>query len=314
MLRFRETSFNLTLALGQFVHLSFIRLYRYYPVSGLMGIGIYMKVIGSALRTLLMVLVGIYLGYGAYYLVIQRKILYPKPAVPAWDVAVDIPGLEKVWLETSSGAVEAWYLPPSSDQDTPSPGLIFFHGNGEVIDYWPRTFNRVQQLGVAVLLVEYPGYGRSAGKPTKSTISETALAAYDALASRPNVDPNKIVVYGRSLGGGAACMLAGNRPVAALILQSTFTNTTYFGRMYLLPGFLILDQFDNLAGVEEYTGPVIVFHGLNDDLIPFEQAEQLAAAAGGQLVPLECTHSDCPGDFIMFWSRVEEFLRENGIL
>jgi fermentation-respiration switch protein FrsA (DUF1100 family) len=274
-----------------------------------------MKVIGSAIKILLIVFVGVYLGYGGYYMLIQRQILYPRAAMPAWDVAADFSGLEKIWLDTSSGEVESWFLPPVGGGDGLAPAMIFFHGNGEVIDYWPSTFRDVQRLGMGVLLVEYPGYGRSAGKPSKSSISETALAAYDALASHAGIDPEKIVVYGRSLGGAAACVLVGEREVAALILQSTFTSTTWFSRQFLLPGFLVLDKFDNLSGVEAYSGPVIVFHSERDDLVPFGHAEQLAAAAeNGRLVTMECAHSDCPGDYVWFWGQVEEFLVESGIL
>ena len=274
-----------------------------------------MKVIGSAMKTLLIVILGGYLGYAGYYLLIQRKILFPRAAIPVWDVSANFKDLEKIWLETSQGEVEAWYLPPIIDGDGPAPAMIFFHGNGELIDYWPMTFRDVQQLGMGVLLVEYPGYGRSSGKPTKSSIYETALAAYDALADYAGVDPNKIVVYGRSLGGAAACMLISEREVAALILQSTFTNTTWFARLYLLPGFLILDKFDNLTGIDAYSGPVIVFHGERDDLIPFGHGQQLAAAAeNGKLVALDCVHSDCPEDYVWFWGKVENFLEANGIL
>ncbi|MEN8242549.1 MAG: alpha/beta fold hydrolase, partial [Chloroflexota bacterium] len=214
-----------------------------------------MKVLANAIKFVLIVIIGSYLGYGVYYMVVQRRILYPGAATPAWDVAADFDDLEKIWLSTSDGEVEAWFLPPLGDRDTPAPALIFFHGNGEVIDYWPSTFTSVQQLGMGVLIVEYPGYGRSAGKPTRTSINETVLAAYDALIQRPEVDPARIVVYGRSLGGGAACLLVGQRDVAALILQSTFTNTTRFGAQFLLPGFLVLDKYDNLAVVSAYPGP-----------------------------------------------------------
>jgi fermentation-respiration switch protein FrsA (DUF1100 family) len=274
-----------------------------------------MKLMGSGIKSLLIAVIGIYLGYSVYYLVIQRKILFPDPPTPAWDVAVDYVGLEKIWLETSFGGVETWFMPALNGSGESAPAMIFFHGNGELIDFWPHTFTDVQRLGISVLLVEYPGYGRSEGKPTEKTISEVVLAAYDALVQRADVDPQRVVVYGRSLGGGAAGVLLGQRSVAAVILQSTFTNTARFARQFLLPGFLVMDKFDTLSAVEQYPGLVLIFHSERDDLIPFTHAQQLAeAAANGRLITMDCAHSDCPPDYDQFWAQVEAFLLEHGVL
>jgi fermentation-respiration switch protein FrsA (DUF1100 family) len=274
-----------------------------------------MKLMGSGIKSLLIAVVGIYLGYSIYYLIIQRKILYPDPPIPAWDVAVDFEGLEKIWLQTSFGEVETWFMPALNSSGGPAPTMIFFHGNGAVIDLWPHTFTDVQQLGISVLLVEYPGYGRSEGKPTEKTISEAALAAYDTLVQRGDVDPRRVVVYGRSLGGGPTGVLLTQRTVAAVILQSTFTNTAPFARQFFLPGFLVLDRFDTLSAVEQYPGPVLVFHSERDELIPFEHAQKLVASAeNGRLIIMDCAHSDCPPDYTQFWAQVEAFLLEHGIL
>jgi fermentation-respiration switch protein FrsA (DUF1100 family) len=274
-----------------------------------------MKLMESGFKSLLIAVIGIYIGYSVYYLTIQRKILYPDPPTPAWDVAVDFVDLEKIWLNTSFGEVETWFMPAQKDSMEPAPALIFFHGNGELIDFWPKTFTDVQQFGMGVLLVEYPGYGRSEGKPTEKSITEVALAAFDVLVQREDVDPQRVVVYGRSLGGGAAGVLVGQRPVAALILQSTFTTTARFARQFLLPGFLVLDKFDTLSAVEQYAGPVLVFHSERDDLIPFSHAQQLVSAAeNGRLITMDCLHSDCPPEYPRFWVQVQDFLRENGLL
>ena len=86
----------------------------------------------------------------------------------------------------------------------------------------------VEALDMGVMLVEYPGYGRSAGSPSEDSIRETMLLAFDWLGDQPEVDPTKIVVYGRSMGGGAACTLIPERKPAALILQSSFTGIQSF--------------------------------------------------------------------------------------
>jgi uncharacterized protein len=165
--------------------------------------------------------------------------------------------------------------------------------------------------GVGALLVEYPGYGRSTGLPSERSIVEAMLAAYEWALQQPGVDPKRIVAYGRSLGGGAACALAQRKPVAALILESTFTSVRAFASGYRTPGFLVRDPFDNLATVRQFKGPLLIVHGTRDEVIPVQQARDLAAAAPqSELHLLECGHNDCDKP----WPLVEAFLRRNGLL
>ncbi|MBW1897029.1 MAG: alpha/beta hydrolase, partial [Deltaproteobacteria bacterium] len=124
-----------------------------------------------------------YLAYCCLLFLLQRRVLFPRHAVgvPA-SPAANIPGLEVMWLHTSFGKVEAWFLPPESDKKgNPAPAVIFAHGNAELIDFWPQEFGNFASLGMGLLLVEYPGYGRSEGAPSQKTIEETFITAYDAL-------------------------------------------------------------------------------------------------------------------------------------
>src|SRR5439155_16972815 len=99
------------------------------------------------------------------------------------------------------------------------------------------------------------------------------------LAARDDVDPQRIVAMGVSIGGGPACELALSRPVRALVLLSTFTSIDEFARAFWLPPFLARDRFDNRARVSAFAGPVLVLHGRHDELIPFAHGQALAAAA-----------------------------------
>jgi len=184
-----------------------------------------------------------------------------------------------------------------------------------LIDFWPEALKRFPAMGVGLLLVEYPGYGRSAGSPSQESISETFTRAYDTLAARPDVDPTRIAFFGRSLGGGAVCDLAAKRPAAALILMSSFTSVRSFAIRYLAPSFLIRDPFDNLAVVRDYGGPVLVIHGRFDEVIPFGHGNALhAAARNGKMIAYDAGHNDCPPDWEVFWQDVEGFLRDAKVL
>jgi hypothetical protein len=170
-------------------------------------------------------------------------------------------------------------------------------------------------MGMGVLLVEYPGYGRSEGAPSQEKIAEVFRRAYDRLADRPEIDAKRIVLFGRSLGGGAVCDLTRHRNARALILVSTFTSARSFARRYLAPGFLVRDPFDNIAAVGRYAGPVLVVHGRQDEVVGFEHAGVLArAAADARLLALDCGHNDCPPAPARFWQEVEQFLLEANVL
>jgi pimeloyl-ACP methyl ester carboxylesterase len=259
----------------------------------------------------------IYIVYCGFLFLMQRKIMFPRGMIPQPASSVrKLPGLEIIWLETEFGRVESWLLRPDSGSTArPVPAVIFGHGNGELIDFWPDELMRFTRLNLALLLVEYPGYGRSAGSPSQESITQAFVAAHDALTSRKDIDSSRIVLFGRSLGGGAVCALSNQRPSAAMILMSTFTSARSFARRYLAPSILVRDPLDNLTAVKNYQGPVLIMHGRHDTVIPFSHGTTLhKAARKGKLIAYEAGHNDCPPDWEVFWKDIEGFLGENSIV
>jgi fermentation-respiration switch protein FrsA (DUF1100 family) len=199
---------------------------------------------------------------------------------------------ERIELVSGDGTkLVGWYLRPVGDTSThlhqppqpPQPGLLWFYGNGETIAaIWPivRAF---QPPGTAVLVVDYPGYGGSAGRATEAGLYAAADAAYGALVVRPDVDAARIFVYGRSLGSAAATWVAARHPVAGLILESPFTSAAAMARQLyaLLPPFILRLSLDNLGRMRQIHCPVLVFHGDADRLVPTAMGRAVAAAAAG---------------------------------
>lgn len=259
---------------------------------------------------------GLYLAYCGLLFLMQRQMMFPRGLIEVPAENTDIAGLERIWVATSFGKVETWFLAPGEDRGSkPAPAVIFAHGNGELIDFWPQELQTFNRLGMGALLVEYPGYGRSEGSPSQSSIEETFAAAYDVLAARKDVDASRIVLFGRSLGGGAVCALAAQRPSAALILMSTFISARSFAAKYLAPAFLVRDPFENLQAVKNYPGPILVMHGKFDEVIPYRHGLSLyQAAEKGTMVTYESGHNDCPPNWDVFWQDVELFLREAKII
>ncbi len=259
----------------------------------------------------------IYAAYCGVLFFMQRQVLFPRDLIgPPPEVRAAFPGLETVWLDLPGGRCESWYLPPRRGKNAgPAPAVIFAHGNGELIDYWPETLAPLTRMGLGALLVEYPGYGRSEGNPSQESVTRAFVAAYDWLAARPDVDETRIVLFGRSLGGGAVAQLAARRPSAAMILTSTFTSARWFTRRYLVPGFLMRDPFDNLSVIREYSKPALIAHGRGDGVIPYRHAKILAEAApNATLLTYDAGHNDFPPDWPEFWREVATFLRKANIL
>jgi fermentation-respiration switch protein FrsA (DUF1100 family) len=247
-------------------------------------------------------------AYWAFLFFAQRAMLFPAPSPVGAPARPD--DARQVWLTTPGGRVEAWYLPPASPTLQPAPLLLFTHGNGELIDYWPDAFDEPRSWGHAVLLLEYPGYGRSQGHPSEATITAAAVAAYDWALAQPDIDSTRIVGYGRSVGAGAVCALLGVRPLAGVILEAPFTGVRAFAWRYGAPGFLVRDRFDNLGALSRFRGPVLIVHGGQDDIIPPTHSRALAAVAPqAELHLLPCGHNDCPRS----WELIGPFLRHHGL-
>jgi fermentation-respiration switch protein FrsA (DUF1100 family) len=243
----------------------------------------------------------------AYWLVhaVGRRVLYPMPPRPDADVVLG-PETEHVWLESAGVRSEAFFLAARAGHEGPTPLVIYAHGNGELIDLWLEPFAPLRDAGVAVLLVEYPGYGRSAGSPSQASITRAFVAAYDWAAARPDVDRARIAGWGRSLGGGVICALAQERPLARLVLESTFTSVRALAsELFGLPGWLVAEPFDNLATVRAFAGPILLLHGEHDASIPIAHARALhEAALSAEWIALPCGHNDCA----VPWERVVPFV------
>jgi fermentation-respiration switch protein FrsA (DUF1100 family) len=261
--------------------------------------------VGRLARFVLLAVPLLIAGYWLLLFLTQRSILFPRALGAASGHPADV---ERVWLTTTAGRVEAWFLPPAKRSATPAPLLLFAHGNGELIDHWASAFDAPRAAGFGVLLVEYPGYGRSEGSPSQASINAVMLAAYDHAKARPDVDSARIVAHGRSLGGGAVCLLATARPLAALILESTFTSVRAFASHFAAPGILVRDPFDNVAALARYPGPLLVLHGERDEIIPVAHGRALARAhAGAEFRGLPCGHNDCADG----WPMIRAFLSKH---
>ena len=246
----------------------------------------------------------------ARWFLFPRYLLHARPNAEA-----DFRGVERLSISVPQGQVEAWFLPADErEAGRRAPLVIFAHGNGELIEDWPLALDPYRRMGLHVLLPEYRGYGRSAGEPSERAIVEDYVRFYDLACARGDVRPDRVVLHGRSLGGGVVCALARARRPTAMILESTFTSVPDVARQWYVPRALITDKFESAGVVASLDLPILIFHGTCDRVVPFEHGVMLSRLARrARLVRYDCDHNDLPRGPDGYWAEIRRFLDENGI-
>ena len=172
------------------------------------------------------------------------------------------------------GEVAVLHLPNPAARHT----LWFFHGNAESLGDLEPWLRQVREAGFAVFAWDYPGYGRSGGRPTEKSTYAAARVARDYLRHELRVPADRTILFGRSLGSGPAVQMATEERVGGLVVQGGFMSAfRVLTRWTILPW----DQFRNLAKLPRVESPVLVMHGRQDEVIAFHHGESLFAAARG---------------------------------
>jgi fermentation-respiration switch protein FrsA (DUF1100 family) len=187
---------------------------------------------------------------------------------------------EEVFLATEDGVrIHAWRLPHPSPRFT----ILFAHGNaGNISHRLDRARLLASRLSAEVFLFDYRGYGRSEGRPDEQGTYRDARAAHRHLIEAQGVTPDRLVLFGESLGSAVVLDLALERAARALVLESPFTSIPDMARLVLpwLPlSALLQTRYDNLAKVGGLKLPLLVAHGDRDEVVPFAQGRRVFEAA-----------------------------------
>ncbi|WP_419186008.1 alpha/beta hydrolase [Rohdeia mirabilis] len=252
---------------------------------------------GIAVRLIL--LVGLVHG-GLCVLVfaVQDDLLFHPGPPPRTTPAAAGLTFEDVWLDVAEGErVHGWWIPPIGPASAaPRGAVVYCHGNAGSIGERIWVAQDLAQRGLAVLLFDYRGFGSSDGRPSESALRVDARAAYDHVREVRGFAPERIVVHGRSLGGAVAARLAAENEVAGLVLESTFTRLAdAAGHHYpwLPVGLLLRHEFDTRAAVAAFDRPLLVLHGRDDGIVPFDLGRRVFEGAGGpkRFVELDGGHN-----------------------
>jgi fermentation-respiration switch protein FrsA (DUF1100 family) len=221
------------------------------------------------MKAMLLVTALAYVGLAAFGYFLSDRLIFqpPPPTYRGGQLPLTmIPGADDVSLA-------ALYLPNPGAPLT----ILYAHGNAEDLGVVAPMLEELRRHGFAVLGFDYRGYGASSGGPTTTSGAIRDIeSVYQYAVHTLGVQPSRLVLYGRSLGGGPATDLAARLPSAGLVLESTFTSAfVVMTRIPLLP----FDRFPNLRHVRRVHAPVLVIHGTADEVIPVSHGRRLYEAA-----------------------------------
>jgi fermentation-respiration switch protein FrsA (DUF1100 family) len=210
---------------------------------------------------------------------LENRLVY-QPIRCAQDPLPPLPPLQDLKLPTAVGAtIHARWCPHPDAQGA----VLFCHGNGGNLDHRALVIREIwEALGESVLIFDYPGYGFSEGEPSEAGCYAAAEAAYDWLTRTKRVPPERLLIFGESLGGGVAVELAGNKSHRALILVRTFTSVPDVAQAQfpLLPvRWLMTNRFDSLARLGACKQPIFIASADSDRVVPFSHGQRLLAAS-----------------------------------
>jgi fermentation-respiration switch protein FrsA (DUF1100 family) len=261
-----------------------------------------------------------YVGIVIVLVLLEDHFLFhPVRAEDGWLPPPTGLSVQDVELTSEDGTrLHGWWTAPSGW--TPDKGaLLYCHGNAGNLSHRGAGMLRLRDtLKGGVFIFDYPGYGRSEGKPTEAGCFAAAAAGYAWLSEVQHVPGPAILLYGRSLGCAVAVEMAVHRPHRALVLVSPFTSLRAMAAEVFpwMPGrWLVSNRFDNLGRIGRCPRPILVAHGTEDRVIPFRQGQQLFAAAPQprQFVTMEgLDHNDIPSAEL--YTALASFLAEHAPL
>jgi fermentation-respiration switch protein FrsA (DUF1100 family) len=213
---------------------------------------------------------------------LERRGIFQPAKYPAGDWQPTAVLVQDANFTAADGTrLHGWYV----RHPQPVGHALLLHGNAGNVTLLAdtlRTLNRRHNL--AVLALDYRGFGKSEGVPSEQGVYQDARAARRWLAEQNGIAEQDVVLMGVSLGGAVAVDLAASDGCRGLVLASTFTSLPDVARHHQpwLPAKLALTtRFDSLTKIKDYRGPLLLSHGDADDVVPYKHGLELYAAAPG---------------------------------
>lgn len=202
----------------------------------------------------------------------KRLIFYPGRLSPEYKFS-SANNAEELTLTTGDGVHISGLFFPNAGENV----ILYFHGNAGDLSGWQFVSEDFTSLGFNFMIIDYRGYGKSAGSISEQGLYKDADAAFNYLLEK-GFRPGNIIIYGRSIGSGVAVDLASRKKAKGLILESPFSSFATLANEkfpFLFPSLYLRYRFDNLLKINQVTSPVMFLHGTDDTLIPSSHSQVL---------------------------------------
>ena len=225
----------------------------------------------------------------------QERMLFIGAAPPLGQAHAPGVTVQPVDINVSADiTLHGWYArSENAPSDARLPAILYFGGNAEEVSGVVAWAARLPDH--AILAVNYRGYAGNPGNPSEESLKADALKLHDWLAARPDVDPKKISVAGRSLGSGVAIHVAAQRSTHRLLLITPYDSIASVAakRFWFLPARLLLRHpFDSTALAAKVEAPTLFIIAAQDRVIPPTHARALAAVWPGSKHIVICPGRD----------------------
>ncbi len=261
----------------------------------------------NMLLKLLLGLIGIYLFLCIIMYKIQEKFIFYPTKLPSDYPFSEFSNVEEVYFPID----EQTRLHALHFQVKQSKGIVlYFHGNARALDDWGHAAIDFTRRGYEVFMPDYRGYGKSTGFLSESALYEDAQLIYKSLLNK--YQESDIILYVRSLGSGIACHLATKTKPRMLLLETPYMSIVAMAQKTLpiLPASMLLRfKLRNDLNIRKINTPAYLFHGTEDELIPYKQAVQLNKIYGKDaLTTIEGAGHNNLSAFPAFQARLDEIL------
>lgn len=225
----------------------------------------------------------LYVGVLVLLLLLENRLAFPGSMAFGWTPPPDRLPVEDVELTAADGnRIHAWFAAPPGWR-AEQGAVLYSHGNGGNLSWRAGNVWRWRDgVGRAVLIYDYPGYGKSTGSPHEASCYAAAEAAHAWLVEEQGVAPEEVLLVGSSMGGAMATELAARHPCRLLVLVNSFTSFPDMAQQrfpWLPARWLVRNRFDNLGKIVELGCPVFISHGEADRIVPYAQGRRLFDAA-----------------------------------
>lgn len=202
-----------------------------------------------------------------------KSLYFPLKKIEATPGEINLDYEDVVVTAKDGIKIYGWFVPANKPRAT----ILFCHGNGGNISHRMEKISMFNFLNLNVLIFDYRGYGRSTGHPLERGLYLDAEAVYDYLVKRKHISAGEIIAYGESLGGAVAIDLAWKNELGGIIIEEGFTSLRDMGKKIFpfIPTSIYKSEFDSLRKIKDIRSPILIFHSVDDEIVPFELGRKL---------------------------------------